>query len=137
MLRAGIPPDAHASTSLIRACGEVFQVQRALEYFDSISAEPSSPAMHYGQNRPGGPLAVYNAILDVLVKAGEMTKAMEILEGMRGSRDWKPNLIAYNTVLMGCAYNKQVGVSAVSIAKRFACSGRRDRHADYCGVGSF
>lgn len=120
MLNAGVPPDAYASTSLIGACGEVFQVQRALEYFDSITSEPSSPALHYGQNKRGGALAVHNALLDVLVKADEMTKAMEILKGMQQSEDCKPDLIAYNTVLMGCAYNRQVRQSR----RRWTCRER-------------
>ncbi|KAG8474205.1 hypothetical protein CXB51_033892 [Gossypium anomalum] len=72
MLREGIKPDEVAFVTVISACGHTGQIRLGLEYFDCMT--------HVYKLIPGP--EHYSCVVDLLCRAGELEKAMKVVNEM-------------------------------------------------------
>ncbi|KAL9664223.1 hypothetical protein QQ045_019622 [Rhodiola kirilowii] len=99
----GIQPDGVVLLAIITACCHSGQVDKGVEYFNSMVQKYSViPTMKH-----------YSAVIDLFCKAGKLDEALAFIKMMPK----KPDLVIWCTLFSACMSHKNVGIAELASKK--------------------
>ncbi|CAM8879942.1 unnamed protein product [Rhodiola kirilowii] len=99
----GIQPDGVVLLAIITACCHSGQVDKGVEYFNSMVQKYSIiPTMKH-----------YSAVIDLFCKAGKLDEALAFIKMMPK----KPDLVIWCTLFSACMSHKNVGIAELASKK--------------------
>eukprot|EP00250_Pteridium_aquilinum_P010667 c19550_g1_i1 orf=1-624(+) len=106
LVEEGVQPDAVTLLNVMTVCSHAGLVEKGLRSFEAVSQALS--------NTPT--IELYNCLVDLLSRAGQLDAAVGIVEEM----PFQPNLITWNTILGACQNwsNVELGKQAFQCALR-------------------
>uniref|UniRef100_A0A7N1A7I2 Pentatricopeptide repeat-containing protein n=1 Tax=Kalanchoe fedtschenkoi TaxID=63787 RepID=A0A7N1A7I2_KALFE len=107
MKSAGIRPDGIVFLSVITACCHSGQVDKGLEFFNSMVQNYSIiPTMKH-----------YSAVVDLFCKAGRLVEALTVIKMM----PMKPDLVIWGTLFSACTAQKNVEIAELASQNLLQC----------------
>ncbi|XVE67084.1 hypothetical protein DITRI_Ditri08aG0131500 [Diplodiscus trichospermus] len=107
MLKEGIKPDEVAFVTVISACRHTGQIGLGLEYFDSLT--------HVYKLNPG--LEHYSCVVDLLCRAGQLDKAMKLVNEMLQKGHNNGSVPLWVALLSACCDHENVELGKFAAQK--------------------